>query len=159
LQNILIVCSDKELRKDLSKSLASELKFLYVDVDEVLDFEMLNNSQVNLTQANEVMKMLERKSINRVLGFKDCIVTMSRDLFVSNNNFALMKDYFKVFISLSKSYFIAKNSKDMYKLEQELLMMDKINQLVGLNCHITIEKNIQSVQQLSYEIINQLKKA
>jgi shikimate kinase len=160
LQNILIVCADQDLRKDLSRVLATELKFLYVDVDEVLDFEILNQQNVAMIEAKDVLKSLERKSIDRVLNFNNCIITMSRDLFVSNDNFLLMKHCQKVFLELPKAYFVARNNNgDVYKLEQELALFDKINKLVTINCDITIDKNIQSVQELSKSIIDKLKKA
>ena len=44
------MCADKELRKDVSKVLSGELGFLYVDVDEILDFELLNNQDIHLQQ-------------------------------------------------------------------------------------------------------------
>ena len=77
MQNLLVVCADKDLRKDLSRVLGAELNFLYVDVDDVLDFELLNQKDITLSKANDVLKQLERKSIDRVLGFKNCIITMS----------------------------------------------------------------------------------
>ena len=154
------MCADKELRKDLSRVLATELKFLYVDVDEVLDFEILNQQDVKLAEAKDVLKNLERKSIDRVLNFDNCIITISRDLFVSNDNFLLMKNCKKVFLPLPKAYFVARNNGgDVYKLEQELAMFDHINKLVSVNCDIIIDKKIQSIQELTKQIIDKLKKA
>ena len=159
MQNILIVCADKELRKDLSKVLATELKFLYVDVDEVLDFELLNQQDVTIVEAKEVLKQLELKSINRVLGFDNCVITISRDLFVSNDNFKLFADLKKVFVTLTKAHFVARTkSDDKYRLEQELALFDKINKLISVNCDVVIDKGIKSIQEIGSEILEGLNK-
>ncbi|MBQ8522289.1 MAG: hypothetical protein IJ458_01335 [Clostridia bacterium] len=157
MQNLLVVCADKDLRKDLSRVLGAELNFLYVDVDDVLDFELLNQKDITLSKANDVLKQLERKSIDRVLGFKNCIITMSRDLFISNDNLKLFKDIKKVFVSLSKSYFVARfKGDDKYKLEHELILFDKINKLISINCDIVVDKDIKSLEELKIEIMSKL---
>lgn len=151
------MCADKDLRKDLSRVLGAELNFLYVDVDDVLDFELLNQKDITLSKANDVLKQLERKSIDRVLGFKNCIITMSRDLFISNDNLKLFKDIKKVFVSLSKSYFVARfKGDDKYKLEHELILFDKINKLISINCDIVVDKDIKSLEELKIEIMSKL---
>ena len=148
------------LRKDLSKALSAELNFLYIDIDEVLDFEILNQQDVNIEDAKNVLRDLEQKSINRALEFNNCVITMSRDLFVANNNFLLINNCTKIFIYLPKGYFVARNNVgDANKLEQELLLFDKINKLVEINCDIMIDKDIKSVDDTCNEIIEKLKKA
>lgn len=158
LQNILIVCADKELRKDLSKVLATELGFLYVDVDEVLDYELLNHQDVTIAEAKEVLKKLELKSINRVLNFNKCVVTISRDLFLSNDNFKLFSNMTKVFVLITKAHFVARyKSDDKYRLEQELVLFDKVNNLISSKCDMTINKEVKSVQDMCAEILDKLK--
>lgn len=160
MQNILIVCADKDLRKDISRILATKFNCLYVDVDEVLDFELLNHQDISISEAKSALRKLEQKSINRVLSFNNCIITMSRDLFVANDNFRLLNDYTKIFISLSKAYFVARSkSEDKYKIEQELMLYDKINKLISSNCELEISKDIKSVEEIGKEIIDKLKKS
>lgn len=156
MQNIVIVCEDKDLRKDVSRVLATELNFLYVDINEILDYELLLNQEVLLLEANNVLQNLEKKSIERALSLNDSIITLSRDVFVSNDNFRLFKDCKKVFIELSKGYFVARYKGDKSKLEQDAVLFDKINKIVGANCNITIEKHILTIQEISSEIIKQL---
>lgn len=157
MQNIVIVCADKELRKDISKNVASKLNFLFVDADDILDYEVLNNEGATLKDCGDVLNKLEKKVFDRVLNFDNCVITMSRDLFVSNDNFRLLNSFFKVFVGLSKAHFIARAiSKDKFKLEQDLQMYDKINLLVKSNCDLEIEKDIKSVEEISAEIINKV---
>ena len=148
------------LRKDLSKVLSNELDFLYIDVDEVLDFEMLNQQDINIEDAKNVLRDLEKKSINRALGFNNCVITMSRDLFIANNNFLSINNCKKIVIYLPKSYFVARNNiGDINRLEQELLLFDKINKLVEINCDIMVDMGVKSIDEVCNEIIDKLKKA
>lgn len=157
MKNILIVCVDKELRKDLSKAMATQLKCLYLDVDDLLNFEILNQENTSLKEANNYLQAMESKCINRALEYKNCIITISHELFVSNDNFNLIKDVKKIFIFLSKAYFVARTNKnDRHKLEQELCLFDEISFLIKSNCDIVIEKGIKTIEQLSQEIIENL---
>ena len=82
---------------------------------------------------------------------------MSRDLFISNDNLKLFKDIKKVFVSLSKSYFVARfKGDDKYKLEHELILFDKINKLISINCDIVVDKDIKSLEELKIEIMSKL---
>lgn len=154
MKNILIVCADKILRQDIAKVLARELGFLYADIDEILDYELLN-CDIGLVDANDQMQQLETKSIVKSLGFDKCVLSISHNLFVSNSNFELFKIP-KVFICLSKSYLVARTQYDSFKLEQELLMFDKINGLIKDNCNIIIDKDYQNIEQVVKNIINEL---
>ncbi len=159
MKNILIVCPDKDLRKDLSKALAKELKCLYLDADELLDFEILNRQDIALTEARDALHEMETETLRRVTGFKNCIITISHSLFVANDNFDLLKDLRRVNIVLPKSYLIAKTRKeDKYKLEQELCLYNQINGLVSVNCDVTIEKDVISIPELCQKIIFELNK-
>lgn len=154
MKNVLIVCADKNLRKDLSKALATELKCLYLDADELLDFEILNRQEIKLGDASRALQQMELDTLKRVAEFKNCIITISNNLFVSNDNFEQIKDVFKVQLSLSKSYLIAQAKKeDKYKLEQELSVFDEIEQLIKSNCHFSIKKDVKTIEQICQEII------
>lgn len=159
MKNILIVCPDKDLRKDLSKALSKELKCLYLDADELLDFEILNRQDIALTEARDALHEMEAETLRRVTGFKNCIITISHSLFVANDNFDLLKDLRRVNIVLPKSYLIAKTRKeDKYKLEQELCLYNQINALVSANCDVTIEKDVISIPEMCQKIIFELNK-
>ena len=108
MENILIVCLDKVLRHDIIRVLSKELGFLYADIDEILEYEMLNNSSTSLHEASDRLNYLEQSSINRALSFNKCVLGVSKEVFVSNDNFEMFRMP-KVFIALSKAHLIAKS--------------------------------------------------
>lgn len=152
-KNILLVCSSKELRKELSKILARDTKMLHIDADELLDFEILNRQEISIKEAGEVLKHLEQDYINRVVNFKNCVITMSDQLFLSNDNFNLLKNIKKVYIQTYPQQ--EKKHSNKYKFEQDLLMYDDINNLLISLCDITIKAE-NNLSKLSQEIIYKL---
>jgi hypothetical protein len=51
------------------------------------------------------------------------------------------------------------NIGDINRLEQELLLFDKINKLVEINCDIMVDMGVKSIDEVCNEIIDNLKKA
>ena len=156
MKNILIVCADKMLRKDIGEVLAKELGFLYADIDEILDYEILNHSTGTIVASSEKFQQLETDSVVKALDYNNCVLTISCNMFVSNANFKLF-NIPKIFVRLSKSYMVARFTSDTYKLEQELLMFDKINKLIEINCDVVIDKDIKSIADIAKQIISDLK--
>ena len=156
MENILIVCLDKDLRHDIIRVLSKELNFLYADIDEILEYEILNNSSTALVDAADKLNELEKDSINRALQFNKCVLGVSKEVFVSNDNFDMFKMP-RVFVTLSKAHLIARSKWDVNRLEQELLIFDKVDNLVKQNCDIVIDKGVKSVKEVCDEILNQLK--
>lgn len=157
MENILIVCLDKVLRHDIIRALSKELQFLYADIDEILEYEMLNNQPASIQESSSMLNSLEQSSIDRALGFNKCVLGISRELFVSNDNFAIFKMP-KIFIGVSKAFLIARSKNDVNRLEQELLMFDMVDNLVKQNCDIVIEKGVMSPEEICREILSKLKK-
>lgn len=154
-KNILIVCLDKRLRKDLSLLLSKELNKIYLDVDELLDLELLNYPEISLTEAGEKLVVLEQKCINRALSYENCIITISTDMFISSNNFRLLKNLFKIFIQIPKSRILTIGN-NRHSINQELLLYDEINSVVAKNCDETINSSNKLVQLIFKEIIEKI---
>ena len=52
---------------------------------------------------------------------------------------------------------MAKIRSDNSRLEQELLLFDKINKLISINCQIVLERDVKTVEEICAEIIEKLK--
>ena len=155
-KNILIVSSNKEMRKDLSKLLARDTKMLNIDADELLDFELLNTQRVSIKEVGNLLKDVEREYVNRVANFKNCIITMSDKMFLADDHFKLLKDLNKIYIQVAPKK-VGKNAKkeEVYRAEQELLMYNEIDGLLSSLCDITIKAD-DKLSKLSQNIIYRL---
>ena len=158
MKNILVVCADKDFRKDVAKLLASKINCIYLDVNDLLELEILNSGDVGLSHYQEALHEMEKRAIKRALAYKNCIISVSHDVFVANDNFRLLANLNKIYIRISKGYLIAKTKKDdKYKLEQELCLFDEIDGLIKDVCDISIDQDIKSVNDICDEIISYLK--
>ena len=154
MKNILIVCADKDLRKDISKKLATITNSIYLDVDDMLQFELLKHQNVALNEAGAVLRTMQQDCINRANEYKNCIITISNDVFVANDNFKLFNASVKIFISLSKAYFVARmQGKDQHRLEQQLTLFNQVNMLVKNNCNYIIDKDARTIDEICQEIV------
>lgn len=86
------MCLNDFLRKDIAKSFAKKNKMLYLDIDELLDFELLDRKVVALKCGDEYLKKLEKECLERVAEYENCVFSLSCDLFLANNNFDLLQD-------------------------------------------------------------------
>lgn len=156
--SFVIVCADKTLRNDVAKILAKKNQMLNADIQDVIDYEILNHHDITLSEANEFLGNLEKKAIVKTLGYKNTVLSISCDTFVANDNFELFKNRVKVYVRLPKRYIISKlnkNNKD--KIEQQLLMYNEIDALISCNCDITMDKELKTAQELVDEILGKSK--
>ena len=152
MKNILIVCVDKDLRKDVSKMLATDLKCICLDVNELLNYELLNAQDIPLSQASTEMRNMEQKAIKRALEYKNCIITISHDLFVANDNFKLF-DINKIYIHLPTAYLVAKSKRtNKQQIEQNLSLYHQIGEFVKSKCDFVVDKGIKTIQEIGKEI-------
>ena len=148
------MCADKDLRKDISKKLSTVVNTMYLDIDEMLDFQILNHQNIALKDAGDMLRKMQQTCINRAKEYKNCVMTISNDVFVANDNFKLFKDNVKVFIALSKAYFVARMKKeDMHKLEQQISLFNQINLLVKNNCNYIVDKDAKTIDELCQDIV------
>lgn len=155
-KNIVIVSSNKNLRKDLSKLIAGDTKMLNIDADELLDFELVNTRNMSIREVGATLKQLENEYVTRVSKFKNCIITMSDKLFLADDHFKLLKDLKKIYLQTPPQT-PSKNAKkeELYRIEQELLIYNEINDLLTSICDIVVKAD-DKLPKISQQIIDKL---
>ena len=120
----------------------------------MVDFEILNHQNISLKDAGDALRNIQQNCINRAKEYRNCIMTISNDMFVANDNFKLFKDDIKIFVALSKAYFVARmQNEDGHKLEQQLSLFNQINLLVKNNCNYIVDKTTKSIDEICEEIV------
>lgn len=150
----VIICADKTLRDDVAKKIAGKLNMLSADIQDVVDFELLNHPEISLNEAGEFLKTTERKAILKSLQYKNTILTLPRKMFVANDNFELFADRTKIYIRLPKRYLISKlNNENRAEIEQELLLFDQMNEYITRLTHYAIDSELKSVDEIVEDIL------
>lgn len=151
----VIICADKTLRNDIAKKIAGKLNnMLSADIQDVVDFELLNHPEIGLNEAGEFLKTTERKAILKSLQYKNTILTLPCKMFVANDNFELFADRIKVYIRLPKRYLISKlNNENRAEIEQELLLFDQMDDYITRLTHYAIDSELKSVDDIAEDIL------
>ena len=160
-KNIVLVSLNDFLRRETAKVLAKKKKMNYVDVDELLDFELISRKQVRLKCGDEFLKKLERKCIQKVSEYENCIASVSTDIFLANDN----RDYFENFsifylateirsIDLSQ----VKNKEEKDALSENEEIFSHINDYLIATCeHVIHEADCLEIDDIASKIILTLK--
>lgn len=151
----VIICADKTFRDDIALNLAGKLGMLGADIQDVVDFELLNHPEINLSEAGEFLKTAERKAILKCLAYKNTILCLSNKMFVANDNFELFADRIKIYVKLPKRYLISKlNDENRAEIEQGLLMFDQIDEFITSLTHYVTDSELKSVEDIVQEILD-----
>lgn len=155
-KNIAIICLNDYLRKETAKLLAESTKMYYLDVDELIDFELISRKQVSLKCGDVFLKKVEKECISRVVEYESCVLSISVDLYLSNENSVLLDDCKVVYlatemhnIDISK----IKNKKEKIKLQQAMDINNNINDFLIKTSKIVVENaDIKSLDDIVKEI-------
>ena len=155
-RNIALVCLNDFLRKETAKSYAKANRMLYLDIDELIDFEVISRKQVSLKCGDEFLKKLEKECITQVVDYENCVFSLSADLFLANDNKVLLEDCTIVYlatemhaIDISK----IKNKSEKTKLQQSMDINNNINDFLQKICPYVVENaDIKSIVEIIDEI-------
>ena len=155
-KNIAIICLNDYLRKETAKQVAQSTKMHYLDVDELIDFELISRKQVSLKCGDVFLKKIEKECISRVVEYENCVLSVSVDLYLANENSVLL-DGCKVVYLATEMHNIdvskIKNKKEKIKLQQAMDINNNINDFLLKTSKIVIENaDIKSIEDIVAEI-------
>lgn len=151
-KKIVIVGFDVELIKEVSKLLAQLLNVQSVDLDEQVNIKLMKCLEVELQQAGTIMNNIEKDIIRKAIS-SNCIISVSTEMFMSNNNFKLFKDYIKVHVKLSANNLRLKSTPQTEnKINQQIVLFDEINDMLEKLVTVTLNSDNKTVIDISKEI-------
>lgn len=117
--NIALVCLFNNYSRNVSKLLGDKLDMFYVDVEDMLDFELGDVEHVKDVLGEKEGQSYINKSRERVLenicGFENTIITMDPSLLFEKKTLKQVSNScYIVYLQISPKYFAlrAKNSRD-----------------------------------------------
>ena len=155
-RNITIVSLNDFLRKETGKELAKVNSMHYLDVDELIDFELISRRQVSLKCGDEFLKRLERECIERVAEYQNCVYSISPDLFLANDNRYYLENSYIIYLDTDMHNIdITKirNRNERIKIQQEMEVFDNLNSFLVGTCSNVIENaDMKSIRDIVKEI-------
>lgn len=159
-RNITIVCLNDFIRKETGKEFAKYNNMHYLDVDELIDFELISRRQVSLKCGDEFLNRLERECVSRVAEYENCVYSISPDLFLANDNKIYLDNSYIIYLNTDlHNIDITKvrNKNEKVKIQQEMEVFDNLNGFLVATCPYVIEsadmKSIKDIVQEIYKIV------
>lgn len=155
-KNITIICMNDFLRKETGKEFAKFDNMHYLDVDELIDFELISRRQVSLKCGDEFLNKLERECVARVAEYQNCVYSISPDLFLANDNKIYLENSYIIYLSTDMHNIDVskiKNKSERMKIMQDMEVFDNINGFLTNTCPYVIqEADMKSIKELVEEI-------
>lgn len=142
--NLVVVGFEYEFNKKLCIYLADKLDMFFVDVKELIEYDLVNSKEALLRCGKEYIEKEERKTVRNVSEYENTVVNIPYDLFVNN------RDFFK---NNNINIFIKPFKVD----DIDMLVMEDRIALLKNDCKIFIENRENSVENCYNKIITKLK--
>lgn len=155
-RNITIICLNDFLRKEVGKEVAKNNNMFYLDIDELIDFELISRNQVSIKCGDEFLHKLEQECVMRVAEYENCVYSISPDMFLANNNRVYLENTSIIYlntdmhnIDISK----IRSKTEKMKIMQEMEVFDNINGFLVATCPYVIDKaDLKSIKDIVQEI-------
>ena len=158
--NILLVGLDYDFVKDVANSLAQKFDMFYLDVKDLIEYNLIDAKNVQVKCGLEYFKKVESKIALSVAEYENTVINFPYELFL-NANFSniLSKRAVTIFIKMDKETLIKDNFANTQKnmLSIEILTCEELNKLLEKKTEIIVENNNLDVQSCIDQVVDKLK--
>lgn len=156
--NITLIALNDEYKKTISKNLSERLEMFYIDINELIEYNLCDICRVISLAGVEYYNEEERKTLINVSGYENTIINLSINTLLKN-------DYFEILKEKSLVIFLKSDIDDYKKLNKELNQkqqnnynkkdFNEINKILNKKSDIIIE--YQENTDILEEILNAIK--
>ena len=151
--NITFICLLESFSKNIGKLLCEKLEMFFVDVEDMIDFELGDTEHIlkvlGSKEGKKYMKDTEAKIVKRIASFENTLLCVKPSTLFSNRNYdRLCKTSYMVYLQISPKYLSkrAEESKDIIDekmltvafTEKDKMYVDSSDMVV--NCSTLKEK-------------------
>ena len=155
-KNIVLICLNDYLLKQVSADLVKKLKANWLDIDGAVENELLRSKGDKLHIANEFLTSLERKIISQAVTEENTIFSISPEMFLANSN----KEYFHecscIYLATethSIDILQIKNKAEKTRIIQNATINSNLNEFLINSCEYVIQNaDIKEIADLVKEI-------
>ena len=115
MNNITIVGMDNDFIKMFAQKLAEEIGYKYVDANEQFDKDLLAILDYPMYLVDEILVQKENLLINNLVKKEKVIISMSDDMFLSNEHYKILENSLTILILDEKLGKIKKNIQNLIK--------------------------------------------
>lgn len=85
--NVILIGFDQIFNKKIGMYLADKLDMFFVDVEELIEYNLINSKEALLKCGRDYIEKEERKTVRSVSEYENTIASISYDIFLNNKHF------------------------------------------------------------------------
>ena len=147
-KNILIVGLSDDFTRLFSSLLADKLDFYYLDVENLLEYSIMDRLKMEEVCGVRYLDEQEKKVIKSINDYQNTIISMKLDLFVGHLKNILSSNIL-VYLKFQKDQLENLNkllkSKSMNEVVLNDLVFDERDKFLKKNCEIVVECDISNI--------------
>lgn len=164
ITNITILALNNNLKKIISKSLAKKLDMFYLDIPDIIKFDLETYSKIMNVNGVDFYNKLENDAFKRACAFENTVITTELDLINKDNNFALLKAssliiYLKLDYEFYKEKLIEERPRsNIYEENLKLIVFNERNKIMSDYSDIVINVTHRNEKRIVNLIIKEIQK-
>jgi len=155
-KNIVIVCLNDFLLKEVSESVAKKFKMDFVDIDEHIEKKLLENKGESLSFASEFLTKLEREYIQKLTKKNNTVFSISAETFLANNNCDYFHNFSVVYIATEIHKIdinTIKSKAERTRIIQNTEIQQNLNDFLSVSAnYVVLNADIKEVDEIVKEI-------
>ena len=116
INKILVVSDCVKFTKNIGKQLSQSLGMMFCDVDDLVEYELIDKDKIKEICSADYLKDREKKVMQHFASFENVVGSVDAAYFLKNSKI-LKKNTLVVFVKLPKS-FVDCNASEIEKLSQ-----------------------------------------
>ncbi len=103
--NIVLIGFFKEFTKQIGKKLALDFGLYYADVEEMIEYNLMNEKEIEELCGVDYLNNLKNKIIKDLSCYENTLITIPYNMFITNKNYDMFKSYCTiVFLNFSRDF-------------------------------------------------------
>lgn len=164
VSNIVIVCLLDDIKKKVGLKLADMLDMFYADINDLVEFDVINSEDVENKMGTEYFEKLLNKQVQNVSQFENSVITADIKTLTKEKNVKALKEssiivYLQVSAKKYMNFLKKKNKGEMAPIDviNSNMFFDR-DKLSGKACDILINCKTNFSGLIAKKIVKELNK-
>lgn len=159
--NITLISLNSGIKKEIALNLANTLGMFYIDINDFINYQLLNVNEVITKAGLEYYNKEETKIVASIASYENVLITLNLETFFNKNNYKKLKET-SLFIYLKVNFETYKRNLDN-ELPQKTTSEKNLNKKVFFERDKLIEKvseiviDVNNNKDVINSIINSIK--
>ena len=137
--NIIVLCLSNNYSKKICQKLSNELDMFFVDVNDILEYEMINDNMLQ-SAGKDYFERQQVKTIKSLAQYDNSLLRANIELILKDNNIQVFRqNCLTLYIKLSKSLLNQFESKDNFEITRPIFAAEQEDVFCSQNCDILID--------------------